>query len=74
MNQLRIIGIVLIILGIAAFSYQGFITFTTREKILDVGPIQVTTEKTKHISLPPALGALALAGGVTLLVVSVKKA
>ena len=74
MSQLRIIGIVLIILGIVAFSYQGFITFTTREKILDVGPIQVTAEKTKHISLPPALGALALAGGVTLLVVSVKKA
>jgi len=74
MSQLRIIGLGLIILGIVAFSYQGVITFTTREKILEAGPIQVTAEKTTHISLPPALGALALAGGVTLLVVSVKKA
>jgi len=50
-----IIAIILIALGIAAFAYQG-ITYTTREKVVDLGPIQVTAEKTKTIPLLPIVG------------------
>ncbi len=67
-----IIAIILIALGIAAFAYQG-ITYTTREKVVDIGPIQVTSEKTKTLPLPPIIGAIALVGGVVLLVMGVKK-
>jgi len=67
-----IIAIILIALGIAAFAYQG-ITYTTREKVVDIGPIQMTTEKTKTIPLPPILGVIALAGGILLLVVGSRK-
>jgi hypothetical protein len=67
-----IIAIILIILGIAAFAYQG-VTYTTREKVVDIGPIQVTSEKTKTIPLPPIIGVIALVGGIVLLVVGVKK-
>src|SRR5450756_157561 len=52
-----IIAIILIALGIAAFAYQG-ITYTTREKVVDLGPIQVTSEKTTTIPLPPIVGAV----------------
>jgi hypothetical protein len=72
MNPKIIIAIVLIALGIVAFAYQG-ITYTTREKVVDVGPIHMTAEKTKTIPLPPILGALAIAGGVVLLVVGRRK-
>jgi hypothetical protein len=72
MRPKTIIAIILIILGIAAFVYQG-ITYTTREKVVDVGPIQMTTEKTKTIPLPPILGAIALVGGIVLLVVGGKE-
>lgn len=68
-----IIAIILIALGIAAFAYQG-ITYTTREKVVDLGPIQMTAEKTKTIPLPPILGAIALVGGIVLLVVGGRKA
>ncbi len=68
-----IIAIILIALGIAALAYQG-ITYTTREKVIDVGPIHMTAEKTKTIPLPPILGAIALVGGIVLLVVGSKKA
>jgi len=61
------IGVLLIILGIASLAYQG-VTYTTQEKAIDLGPLQVTTEKTHTIPLPPILGALALVGGVVLLV------
>jgi hypothetical protein len=67
-----IIAIILIVLGIAALAYQG-ITYTTREKVVDIGPIQMTAEKSKTIPLPPIVGGLALAGGIVLLVVGYRK-
>ncbi|MBA4391760.1 MAG: DUF3185 domain-containing protein [Syntrophus sp. (in: bacteria)] len=72
MRPMIIIAIVLIALGIVAFAYQG-ITYTTREKVVDLGPIQVTAEKTKTLPLPPIAGAIALISGVVLLVVGIKK-
>jgi Na+-transporting methylmalonyl-CoA/oxaloacetate decarboxylase gamma subunit len=65
------IGIVLIVLSILSFAYQG-ITYTTREKVLDIGPIEATAEKQKTIPLPPVLGAIALIGGVALVVIGNK--
>ena len=65
------VGILLIVLGVIAFSYQG-ITYTKREKVLDIGPIEATTEKKETIPLPPVLGALALIGGVALVFVGSK--
>jgi hypothetical protein len=67
-----IIAIVLIAIGIAAFGYQG-ITYTTREKVVDMGPLTITADKTKTIPLPPVVGALAFAGGIGLLVMGRKK-
>ena len=56
-----IVGLALIILGVIAFAYQG-ITYTTREKVLEVGPITATKETKRTIPLPPVLGGIALAG------------
>ena len=64
----NIIAIILIAVGVVVFTYQG-ITYTTREKVVDLGPIQMTAEKTKTLPLPPILGAIALVGGIVLLVV-----
>jgi hypothetical protein len=67
-----IVAIVLIAIGVVSLAYQG-ITYTTREKILDLGPIKATADKEKTIPLPPILGGLALAGGVVLLVVGARR-
>jgi len=67
-----VIGIILIAIGIFAFAYQGF-TFTTREKIVDVGPIHMTAEKTRTVPLPPIVGGISLVGGIALLVVGKMK-
>ena len=72
MGPKMIIAIILIALGIAALAYQG-ITYTTREKVADLGPIHVTAEKTKTIPLPPIVGAIAIVGGIVLLVMGSKK-
>ena len=67
-----ITGLILIVLGIVALAYQG-ITYTTSEKIIDLGPIQATAETKKTIPLPPLLGGLALVGGIVLVAVGAKK-
>ena len=72
MKPAGIIGIILIAIGILALVYGG-ITYTKREKVLDLGPIQATAEKQKTIPFPPVLGGICLAGGIVLLIVSTRK-
>jgi hypothetical protein len=71
-TPLGLIGIALIALGLIALVYQG-ITYTTREKVVDLGPLKITAQKEKTIPLPPILGGLALAGGIVLVVVAARK-
>lgn len=61
-----IIAILLIVIGAAMLAYEGF-TYTTREKAIDLGPIQVTAEKEHYVYLPPVLGGVLLIGGVLML-------
>jgi uncharacterized membrane protein YidH (DUF202 family) len=72
MKTNTLLAIILIAVGIVAFAYQG-ITYTTREKAIDLGPVHVTTEKTRTIPLPPIVGAIALVGGIALLIMGTKK-
>jgi uncharacterized membrane protein HdeD (DUF308 family) len=71
MKSSTILGILLIIAGIFALAYQG-ISYTKREKIVDLGPIHATKDTTKTIPLPPILGGLALVGGIVLVAVGAK--
>jgi uncharacterized membrane protein len=68
MKPIMILGIALIALGVVALAYQG-ITYTSREKIIDVGPIQATHKTEKTIPLSPFLGGVALAGGIVLVII-----
>jgi uncharacterized membrane protein len=72
MKPAIIVGIILIILGAVALAYQG-ITYTTQEKVVDLGPLKVEAKKEKTIPLPPLLGALLLVGGVVLVAVSARR-
>ena len=71
MKAATIIGIALIFLGIVALAYRG-ITYTQREKIVDIGPLQATADREKTIPLPPILGGLSLVGGIMLVIVGSK--
>ena len=65
------VGILLIVLGVWVFVYQG-INYTRQKKVLDVGSVHLTTETHERIPLPPILGGLVLAGGVVLLVMGAR--
>lgn len=64
--MVKILGVALIVLGVVALVYQG-ITYTTKEKVLEVGPFKAEVSKEKTIPLSPVVGVLALAGGIVLL-------
>jgi hypothetical protein len=64
--MVRLIGVALIVLGVIALVYQG-ITYTSKEKIIDIGPFKAEVNREKTIPLSPVLGVVALAGGVVLL-------
>ena len=72
MKPVMLVGVALIILGVIALAYQG-ITYTTREKIIDIGPLKASVDKEKSIPLPPIVGGLALAGGVILVIVGARR-
>lgn len=69
---MKIVAIVLIVLGAISLAYGG-ITYTSREKVLDVGPIEATAERQKTVPLPPVLGGVAVIAGIALLFVGGKK-
>jgi uncharacterized membrane protein len=62
-----IAGVVLIVLGIVSFAYQGF-TYTTQKKVVDIGSLHATKNEKRTVPLPPVLGGILLAGGIVLLV------
>lgn len=69
---MKLIGILLIVFGVVALAVGG-IRYTTREKVLDIGPIQATTEKDHLIPLSPIAGIVAIAGGIVLVVTDSRK-
>jgi hypothetical protein len=73
MKPIMLVGIILIVLGLAALAYKG-ISYTTHEEVAKIGPLEAKVEKEKTIPLPPIVGALALAGGVVLVVLGARRA
>ena len=62
---MRLIGIALMVFGILALVYGGF-SYTTREKVLEIGSMQVTAPKEKTVPIAPVLGFSALVGGLAM--------
>ena len=71
MRPKMIVAVILIVLGIVVLAYSG-ITYKTRGKPVEIGPIHIETT-TSHF-IPPVVGAVALVGGILLLVVDTRKA
>lgn len=73
MKPLLWIGVLLMVLGGAALAYRGF-SYTDREKIVDIGPIEATAEREKTVSIPPILAGVLLVAGAVLTVAGARRA
>jgi hypothetical protein len=72
MKPMMILGVILIILGAIALGYHG-ITYTTHEKVLQIGPLEATKKTEKTIPLPPVLGGAMLAVGIAIIIMQAKR-
>lgn len=72
MKPMAIVGGLLLVLGLLALVYQG-ITYTSRETVVDIGPLHATADREKTLPLSPVLGLATVAAGVALLVAGVRK-
>jgi hypothetical protein len=72
MKPIAILGVVLIVVGLAALAYQG-ISYTRRETLLDLGPLHATAERQRTVPLPPVVGIVGVLAGVALIVTGVRK-
>jgi hypothetical protein len=72
MRPIAVAGVVLIVLGLVALVYEG-ISYTSRETVIDIGPLHATADRQKTLPLPPVLGIAAVAGGVVLLIAGGRK-
>jgi hypothetical protein len=68
MRLITVVALILVAIGIVALAYQG-ITYTTSEKVVDLGPVQIEAKRQKTLPLPPVVGIVALVAGVALLLV-----
>ena len=68
MNARRVIGLVLVIVGIVALAWGG-VFWTDRDTVVDIGELEVTTEQREGVAVPPVLGIIAIVGGAILLFV-----
>ena len=69
---MKAIGIVLIVLGVIGLAYGG-LSWTRQEKVVDIGPIEVTSQKRESIPLPPIAGGVCLLADVALLMAGGKR-
>jgi len=72
MKPITIVGALLLVVGLAALAYQS-ITYTSRETVIDIGPVHATADRERTLPLPPVVGIVAVAGGVALLIAGARK-
>ncbi|MEP6810125.1 MAG: DUF3185 domain-containing protein [Chthoniobacterales bacterium] len=72
MKPVGIVGIILIAIGIIALAYRGFATFTTKENVAKLGPLEINKQEEHPVPIGPIVGGVCLVGGVILLVAGKK--
>jgi uncharacterized membrane protein HdeD (DUF308 family) len=65
-------GVLLIVAGVLALLYQQF-SYTTRETVLDIGPVEATAERRRTVPLPPLVGITAVVGGIIFIIAARKR-
>ena len=72
MRGMKLLGVILLVAGLAGLAWP-VISYTKTEKVVDLGPVEVTAERQKHVPVPPIVGGLAAVAGLVIIVASSRK-
>jgi len=72
MRGIVLLGVILLVAGLAGLAWP-VISYTKTEKVVDIGPIEVTAEREKNVPVPPILGGLAAVAGLVIIVTANRK-
>lgn len=72
MQGMKLLGVILLVAGLAGLAWP-VISYTKTEKVVDLGPIEVTAEREKRVPVPPIVGGLAAVAGLVIIVTSSRK-
>ena len=72
MQGMKLLGVILLVAGLAGLAWP-VISYTKTEKVVDLGPVEVTAERQKHVPVPPIVGGLAAVAGLVIIVTSSRK-
>jgi UDP-N-acetylmuramyl pentapeptide phosphotransferase/UDP-N-acetylglucosamine-1-phosphate transferase len=67
----KTLGIIMIIVGAAMLIWTGF-SFTKKEKVVDIGPVEISADKKEHVNWPPYVGGIVLVAGIVVVATSKK--
>jgi uncharacterized membrane protein len=68
MKPTGIVGIILVIVGIVMLAYGGYTSFTTKENVAKLGPLEVNKHEEHPVPIGPIVGGVCIVGGILLLV------
>lgn len=68
MKPAGILGIILIVLGVVMLAYGGYTSFTTKENVAKLGPIEINKHEQHPVPIGPIVGGVCIVGGIILLV------
>jgi hypothetical protein len=69
---MKIVGIILIVLGILGFIF-GSVTFTQTEEVADLGPLQIEREEERTFPIAPVASGVAVLAGIVLVVADTRR-
>lgn len=73
MKPILMVGIILVVAGVAALAIGRF-SYTTEEKVLEVGPLVATADEEHTVHIPDVAGIAAIIAGIALVFVSRRRA
>ena len=68
MKPIGIVGLILIAIGIIALAYGGYTSFTTKENVAKLGPLEINKEAEHRVPMGPIVGGVCLVGGIIMVV------
>lgn len=73
MRPAGIFGIILIAVGIVLLAYGGYTSFTTKENVAKLGPIEINRQQEHPVPIGPIAGGVCIVGGIILVLTGNRK-